>query len=189
MRLRKPRRGGRRPDRAGAAAALLAVGITLCAPASSGAQGGQVQCIVTANGAPATGTIAIAGPGAKETAGTCGAPIQMEAGRWKATVRLDGALDNPLKQVDVNVTAGKATRVSVDFEIGTLEVQIRAKGASGTGMVTVKRGSQRVGTLGAGVAAQLSAGKYEVTVQYDGREKRYAVTLQPGQRRVLRAQF
>lgn len=181
--------GVRRRDRIGRAGSLLSVLIACGSPVSVAAQPGQVQCLVTANGAPARGTITISGPGTERTGGTCGAPIRIEAGTWKATIRLDGALDNPSKQVEVKVTPGKATRVAVNFETGTLEVQIQAKGGSGTGVVTVNRGSQRIGTLGAGVTAQLSAGTYEVVVRYGGKEKRYAVKLQAGQRRMVRAQF
>ena len=113
----------------------------------------------------------------------------MDAGTWKATVRLDGALDNPAEQVEVKVASGKTTRVAVDFQVGRLEVQILARGRSGTGVVTVSRGKERIGTLGAGVTAQLSAGTYEVVVSYGGKEKRYSVKLQAGQRRMVRAQF
>jgi len=104
-------------------------------------------------------------------------------------VRLDGTLDNPSKSVRVEVSPGKATPVSVDFQTGVLEVRIETKGQRGTGIVTVNRGSQRIGTLGSGVAARLSAGSYEVVVRLGGEERRYSVDLRPGQRRLVRAQF
>jgi hypothetical protein len=56
-------------------------------------------------------------------------------------------------------------------------------------MVTVNRGSTRIGTLGSGVAARLSTGTYEVIVRLGGEEQRYSVDLRPGQRRLVRAQF
>lgn len=159
------------------------------AAASAHAQTGEVRCSVTTNGAPASGTIAIERGGREEAGGSCGTVISVPAGKWSATIRLDGTLDNPSKQVDITVVAGKATPVRVDFKTGVLEVRIDAKGGSGTGMVTVNRGSTRIGTLGAGVAAQLSAGTYEVVVRYGGKERRYPVELRPGQRRLLRAEF
>jgi hypothetical protein len=102
---------------------------------------------------------------------------------------LDGTLDNPSKSVVVEVVPGKTTPVAVDFQIGVLEVRIETKGQRGTGIVTVNRGSQRIGTLGSGVAARLSAGNYEVVVRLGGQERRYTVDLRPGQRRLVRAQF
>ena len=72
---------------------------------------------------------------------------------------------------------------------GVLEVRIEAKGQSGTGIVTVNRGAKRIGTVGSGVGARLSAGSYEVVVRLGGQERRYSVDLRPGQRRVVRAQF
>jgi hypothetical protein len=102
---------------------------------------------------------------------------------------LDGTLDNPSKTTEVEVVAGKTAPVTIDFQTGVLEVRIEAKGQRGTGMVTVNRGSDRIGTLGSGVAARLSAGSYEVVVRLGGQERRYTVDLRPGQRRLVRAQF
>ena len=104
-------------------------------------------------------------------------------------MRLDGTLDNPSKSVDVTVNADKTSPVSVDFQTGVLEVRIETKGQRGTGIVTVNRGSKRIGTLGSGVAAHLSVGRYEVVVRLGGEERRYAVDLRAGQRRLVRAQF
>jgi hypothetical protein len=102
---------------------------------------------------------------------------------------LDGALDNPSKSIDVEVKSGKTTPIAVDFQTGVIEVRIETKGQRGIAMVTVSRGSKRVGTLGSGVAARLSAGSYEIAVRLGGEERRYSVDLQPGQHRVIRAQF
>jgi len=104
-------------------------------------------------------------------------------------VRLDGTLDNPSQIVDVDVTPGQTAPVSVDFKTGVLEVRIESKAQSGTGLVTVNRGTERIGTLGSGVTARLSAGKYQVVVRLGGQERRYDVDLRPGQRRLVRAQF
>jgi hypothetical protein len=104
-------------------------------------------------------------------------------------VRLDGTLDNPSKSVDVEVAPGKTAPVTVDFQTGVLEVRIEAKGQRGTGIVTVNRKGERIGTLGSGVGARLSAGSYEVVVRLGGQEQRYSVDLRAGQRRLVRAQF
>jgi len=121
--------------------------------------------------------------------GSCGAALSVPVGKCKVTVRLDGTLDNPSKSVNVTVRAEKASPVSVDFQTGVLEVRIETKSQRGTGIVTVNRGSKRIGTLGSGVAAHLSAGSYEVVVRLGGEERRYSVDLRPGQRRLVRAQF
>ena len=150
---------------------------------------GQIQCKISKNGAPATGTIAIQQNGKDVAHGSCGASLRTPPGTYRAIVRLGGALDQPLKRVAINVRADGVAPVEVDFRTGTLEVRILAKGRSGTGMVTVHRGRKRVGTLGAGVAADLSEGKYEVVVTYGGQKRVYPIELRAGQRRLVRAQF
>ena len=94
-----------------------------------------------------------------------------------------------LDAIDTTVAEGKTSTVSVDFKTAVLEVRIEAKGQGGTGMVTVKKEGRRIGTLGSGVAARLSAGSYEIIVRLGGREQRHQVELRPGQRRLVRAQF
>lgn len=158
-------------------------------PGAVAAQTGQIFCSATENGTPSRGTVEVEQAGRKVAAGSCDGKLDVPAGKSKVTVRLDGTLDNPAKSVEVEVLAGKATPVTVDFETAVLEVRIEAKGQQGTGLVSVSRGSQRIGTLGSGVAARLSAGSYEVLVRLGGQEKRYAVELRPGQRRMVRAQF
>ena len=70
-----------------------------------------------------------------------------------------------------------------------LEVRIEAKSQQGTGLVAVEKDGKRIGTLGSGVAARLSAGAYEVIVRIGGKEQRHDVDLRPGHRRGVRAQF
>lgn len=168
---------------------MVAAATLVWAPMPADAQTGEIRCSITTNGAPANGTIVVEREGREEAGGSCGSTISVPAGKWRATVRLDGTLDNPSKRVDVTVKAGKATPIRVNFKTGVLTVRIEAKGGSGTGVVTVNRGSTRIGTLGAGVAAQLSAGSYEIVVRYGGKERRYSLELRPGQSRLLRAEF
>ncbi|MGB5810690.1 MAG: hypothetical protein WBG86_09185 [Polyangiales bacterium] len=178
-----------RADRAARLAPLWACVASLGLTATVAADAGNVRCTTTENGAPSQGSIVMTRASQKEVAGPCGTVISLAPGTWRATLRLDGVLDNPSTSRDVEVVAGKTAAVVVDFQTGVLEVRIEGNVGSGTGMVTVNRGRTRIGTLGAGVAARLSAGKYEVVVRYEGKERRYQVSLRPGQRRMLRAQF
>jgi len=168
---------------------LVVALVLFCGAGTAAAQTGQIRCSVTENGSPGRGTIVVEQNGREVGGGSCGPAVPVPAGKCKVTVRLDGVLDNPSKSVSVEVSAGKVTPVSVDFQTGVLEVRIETKDQRGTGMVTVNRGSQRIGTLGSGVAARLSAGSYEVVVRLGGQERRYSVDLRPGQRRLVRAQF
>lgn len=167
---------------------------TLCAaavtclwgvPASGAAASGKVRCSVTANQVPATGTIVLEREGREVAGGACGKSIVAPVGSWSATVRLDGALDHPAKTIPVEVKEGQTAHVRVDFETGTLEVRIEAKGGAGTAMVSVHRSSKRIGSLAVGVSAQLSSGTYEVRISLRGEQQRH----RPGQRRVIRARF
>ena len=153
------------------------------------AQEGQIQCAATENGTPSNGTVAVEQGGRTVASGSCRRPLSVPVGKSKVTVRLDGALDNPARTVEVEVTAGQTMQVTVDFKTAVLEVRIEAKSQQGTGLVAVEKDGKRIGTLGSGVAARLSAGAYEVVVRLGGKEQRYPVDLRPGQRRVVRAQF
>jgi hypothetical protein len=123
--------------------------------------------------------------------GSCGsAPLQVPPGRYRARLRLDGALDRPEKTRSVSVQAGDSERVSADFPTGVLEVRIETEGRRAAGMATIYRDGERVGPLGSGVSAHLSAGTYDVVVRYRSNEKRFEdVRLQAGQHRRLSAQF
>ncbi|NOQ84202.1 MAG: hypothetical protein GQ551_09345 [Myxococcales bacterium] len=174
----------------GGSVLALVLGVSLfCGAGAAEAQSGQIRCSVTENGSPARGTIVVEQNGREVGGGSCSAVVSAPAGKCKVTVRLDGTLDNPSKSVDVTVSADKTSPISVDFQTGVLEVRIETKGQRGTGIVTVNRGSKRIGTLGNGVAARLSAGRYEVVVRLGGEERRYSVDLRAGQRRLVRAQF
>jgi len=161
----------------------------LCGAGGAEAQTGEIRCTITDNGAPARGTIVVEQNGRRVGTGSCGAVLSVPPGKCKVTVWLDGTLDNPSKTVDIEVTAGKTSTATVDFQTGVLEVRIEAKGQSGTGIVTVNRAGKRIGTVGSGVSARLSVGSYEVIVKLGGQEQRYSVDLRPGQRRLVRAQF
>jgi len=121
----RPRSGGC----LGASVPPLVVAVTLlCGAGTVEAQTGQIRCSVTENGSPGRGTIVVEQDGREVGGGSCGATLSVPAGKCKVTVRLDGTLDNPSKSVRVEVSPGKATPVSVDFQTGVLEVRIETKG-------------------------------------------------------------
>jgi hypothetical protein len=153
------------------------------------AQSGAIRCTITENGIPAHGTLVVEREGRRIGGGPCGEALSVPEGKCRVTVMLDGPLDNPAKSVEVQVGAGKVAPVAVDFPTGVLEVRIEAKGQGGTGMVILNRGAKRIGTLASGVATRLSAGSYEIIVRLGGQERRYAIDLRAGQRRIVRAQF
>ena len=168
----------------------VALAAAVCTVASGAdAQQGQIACVISENGSPASGSFVVEQNGRQVASGSCGRPLSAPPGPSKVTVRLEGALDNPAQTVDVTVTADKTTPARVDFKTATLEVRIDAKGKRGTGMVSVEKSGRRIGTMVQGVPATLSAGSYEVVVRLDGKEHRTAVELRPGQRRLVRAQF
>lgn len=180
--------GAERPrgQRAGAA---TAVALLLAGAANASADEAAVQCTITENGTPSRGTVVVEREGKRLASGTCGRELSVPAGPCTLTVRLDGALDNPAKTVQVTAKSGATTAVPVDFATATLEVRVEAKDARGTGLVAVEQNGKRLGTLGSGVGARLSAGTYVVVVRMGGKEQRYEVALRPGQRRLVRAQF
>jgi len=182
-----------RPTRARCAGAplcfLLVCAALLGTAGRAEAQPAQIRCTVTENGAPSRGTVVVQQGGREVGGGTCGAAVSVPAGKCKVTVRVDGLLDNPSKSVELEAKAGKISPVSVDFQTGVLEVRIETEEKRGTGIVIVSRGSKRIGTIGSGVTARLSAGSYEILVRLGGQERRFAVDLRPGQRRLVRAQF
>ena len=63
------------------------------------AQTGQIVCTITDNGSPGRGTIVVEENGRKVAAGSCSGPLSVPAGKYEATVRLEGVVDNPAKTV------------------------------------------------------------------------------------------
>ncbi|MFZ1864483.1 MAG: hypothetical protein WAU39_09700 [Polyangiales bacterium] len=153
------------------------------------AQAGQIRCGVTENGNPARGTIVVEQNGREAAADSCSGTLSVPPGRYQVTVRVDGVLDNPAKTVRVEVKEGKTVPVTVDFRTGVIEVRIETHEQRGTGIVTVNQLGKRIGTLGLGVGTHLSAGRYEIIVRLGHDERRYAVDLKAGQRRLVRARF
>ena len=74
--------------------------------ASVQAQDGQIQCTVTENGAPSRGTAEVRQDGRQVASGSCGRALSVPSGKCSVTDWLDGALDNPAKVVEVDVSPG-----------------------------------------------------------------------------------
>ncbi len=178
----------RRPPCEALSAATLAF-VLLGDVGSAGAQTGQIRCVVTENGSPAVGTVVLEQEGREVAGGSCSGTLAVPSGEYRATVRVDGVLDNPAKSVRVRVEDGQTAPLSVDFETGVVEVRIQNQGKAGTAIVSVSQLGKRIGTLGIGVATHLSTGRYEVVVRLDGKERRYSLDLKPGQRRLIRAEL
>jgi len=155
------------------------------------AQGrGRIRCEITENGEAASGTLTVEAGGREVASGDCASPVAVPAGQYAVTVQLDGALDRPEQRRQVTIQAGATETVRADFATAVLEVNITAGGRRAAAMATLFKNGARVGTLGSGVAAHVSAGTYDVVVRYRGVERRFAgVTLARGQRRTLSADF
>ena len=161
----------------------------LGAPGLARAQTGQIACKVTENGSPTRGSFVVEQGGRRVASASCGRTVSVPAGPSKVTVRPDGVLDNPARTLDTTVADGQTATVSVNFETAGIEVRIETSTRGATGLVVVQKEGRRIGTLGSGVEARLSAGSYEILVRLAGEERRYSVDLRPGQTRLIRAQF
>lgn len=151
---------------------------------------GRIACRILENGGAASGTITIRKDGAEVSSGTCGAPTPVAPGSYEVVLGLDGAIDRPVRTVQVTVDPGATGTASADFQTAILEVRIEASGRRAAGMATIFRNGERVGTLGSGVAGHLSAGTYDIVAKYRSAEQRFdAVTLAPAERRALSATF
>ena len=162
----------------------------LAVPASAAAPEGKVACEVKENGEPASGTISLRQGETEVASGPCGKPLSAPAGQYTALIELDGALDGPQQQQPVSVDAGKTAQVSAQFATGLLEVRIQSQGRDTAGMAVIRKDGKQIGTLGSGVAAHLSTGRYEVVARYRSQQKAFAdVVIAAGQRTTLDAAF
>jgi hypothetical protein len=166
---------------------------TLCifaVPALVAAQDGKVLCDVTENGKAATGTLTVLEGETEVTSAPCGKPVAVPPGEYTAVIELDGALDGPTKRQPLSVQAGKLATLAAEFATGLLEVRIQSQGRDTAGMAVIRKDGTQIGTLGSGVAAHLSAGRYEVVARYRSQQKAFAeVIITPGQRTQLDAAF
>jgi hypothetical protein len=159
-------------------------------PAAAQRDQGQVTCQVLDNGSPASGTMSVQAGGREVAEGSCGVPLRLPQGRYRVDVQLDGALDNPTKSQAVRVLAGKAAHVEAGFATGTLRVVVNAAGRRAAAMALIYRDGRRIGTLGSGVTAHLSAGRYAVVVRHRTDERRFDdVHVAQGRTRTLDVSF
>ena len=162
--------------------------LAFCMTASAQAQSG-IQCQISENGNSATGTVVITRGAQRMATGSCGSPVSVRPGVYQVRVHLDGVLDRPIVQKRVHVLGGQISIVPANFVTGILEVRILSQGKRGVGSLVVRQGAKRLGTLGSGVAAHISAGTYTIDVEYRGRRKAYRVTIAPGQHQKIHAKF
>jgi hypothetical protein len=168
----------------------LSVLALLASPALAFAQNGSVSCEVKENGVVASGTLTLLRGEAEVGSGTCGKPLAAAPGDYTAVIVLDGALDGPEQRKPVSVQAGKTATVSAEFSTGLLEVKIQSQGRDTAGMAVIRKNGKQIGTLGSGVTAHLSVGRYEVVARYRTQQKAFAeVVVTQGQTTVLDAAF
>ncbi len=150
---------------------------------------GRVTCAADENGIPAPASIELRAAGRSVARGSCASPLEVPAGAYDAIVTLESALDRPTRAVRVVVPEGGLATARASFETAILEVRFTASRAPAPGLAIIEQGGVAVGTLGSGVSARLSAGTYTIVARYRTAEQRFTVTLAPGQRRALRAEF
>ena len=151
---------------------------------------GKLECKVTENGGPASGTVALLQEGEEVYRGNCNQLASVPTGSFTAVVGLDGVLDGPERRVPVVVKAGETATVAADFATGTIEVRIQSKGRRAAGMAVISLEGRQIGTLGSGVSAHLSAGTYQVVARYRTQKKQFgSITIEAGKKELLEASF
>lgn len=169
--------------------AWLTIGLFLPALAVA-APGTSVQCEITENGGPASGTISVLRDGVSVAEGSCGKPLALDPGSYEAVLRLDGAMDGPEQRMPLEAAAGKTTKLSADFATGILEVKITSEGRAAAGMAILRKDGKQIGTLGSGVPGHLSVGTYDIVVRHRTAEKSFpAVAIVRGERKTIDAAF
>ena len=154
--------------------ALLLCAGALAIPAFAEEGAGTVTCTIKENGESASGVVSVLRDGTEIANATCGKDLSVPAGTYTTVLQLDGALDSPSQSQPLTVKKGQKAELKADFATGVLEVRIASQGKRAAGMAIIKRDGQQIGTLGSGVAAHLSAGKYEVVARYRSQEKAWA---------------
>ena len=164
--------------------------LLLATPVFAAEPTGRVVCSITENGQPASGVISIQKDGNEIATTSCGRELAVPVGSYVAALRLDGAFDGPEQRQNIEIKPGAQQKLSADFATGVLEVRIASGGRRAAGMAVIKRNGQQLGTLGSGVAAHVSAGKYHIFVRYRSHEKDLGeVTITNGQRLSMDADF
>jgi peroxiredoxin len=126
-------------------AALLGCVLASGSAASQPAATGQLECKVTENGGPASGTVTLLREGQEAYRGNCNQAAAVPPGSYTAVIGLDGVLDGPEKRSEVSVKAGGKVSVAADFATGIIEVQIESKGRQAAGMAVISRDGRQIG--------------------------------------------
>jgi hypothetical protein len=169
---------------------LLALTALFLWPSGAAFADAAVQCEISGNGEPASGTMLIL-DGTREVAeGTCGKPLSVPAGSYTAVLRLDGAIDGPEQRLPLTVGKDAPKPLKADFATGVLEVKVQSESKAAAGMAIIKKDGKQIGTLGSGVPAHLSAGTYEIVVRHRSEQKTLdKVVLARGERKSLEVSF
>lgn len=158
-------------------------------PAPEPARPGQVACRVTENGTYAPATLEVSAQGRVVARGDCSGPLDLPAGTYVATVTLESAVDHPQQSMTIRVPEGGVASVTASFATSILEVRFTKNRESVFGTAFLRRGGVVVATLGSGVPARVSAGTYELLERYRTEDRVVQVTVAPGQRLAVRADF
>ncbi len=169
---------------------FLALTALALAPTNAAFADVAVQCEISENGEPASGTMLIL-DGAREVAeGTCGKPINVPPGSYTAVLRLDGAIDGPEQRLPLSVGKDAVKPLKADFATGVLEVKVQSESKAAAGMAIIKKDGKQIGTLGSGVPAHLSAGTYDIVVRHRSAQKSLEkVVIARGERKALEVSF
>lgn len=149
-----------------------------------------MRCVALDNGVGASAALEVRRTDNSLVArGSCARLVELPAGTYLATITFEDALDKPTRTVTVRVAEGTEAIARASFETAILEVRFTADRQPVHGLAVVRKDGRELGSLGSGVTARVSAGTYQITARYRTREHAYTVTLAPGQRRALRADF
>ena len=184
-------RGARKQLFSTAFAGLLGwVALSAGSVAAQPAAMGKLECKVSENRGPASGTVTLLREGKEAYRGNCNKVAPVPAGTFTAVIGLDGVLDGPERRVPVVIKAGETASVAADFATGTIEVRIQSKGRQAAGMAVIRLDGRQIGTLGSGVPAHLSAGTYQVVARYRTQKQEFgSVTIEAGKKEILEASF
>ncbi|MGE0786882.1 MAG: hypothetical protein AB7S26_14515 [Sandaracinaceae bacterium] len=150
---------------------------------------GSLACDVTENTLTADATYEVRSAGRVVASGSCATPATLAVGTYDVTLTLMTALDRPQRTVQVTVPANATATASARFDTGLIEVRIMKDRAPAGGVTMIYRDGVLVGTIGTGLVAHLSPGRYDLTARYHLETKAYQVDLTTGMRRGITANF
>ncbi len=134
---------------------------------------GKLTVELTANGQGATGTVEIlpAQGGAAAAQGATGTTFEVPAGAYDVKATLTDAIDDPQRTMGgIDVAAGAARTVRVDFQLGRVTLVCRKAGADVAGEAKLRRpgSSAWLPVVRCGETFLVSGGTYEAQVTAAG---------------------